>query len=185
MADRNPAPGGLTRLRGRRRIDSSAAHLLYGEWLRRQGRRADARAELHAARELFDRIGMIESAVPIAASIFLDIVNVFLFFLQRFGGERNEQRVPARAAAYASRPAGRALAPGQPRQGAARAMASSPRVVAPRTTVAGSSVVGQAGARWPCGLRTPLQRRWRDAGVTTRSRRARSSAMDTVTTSSP
>jgi FtsH-binding integral membrane protein len=30
----------------------------------------------------------IESAVPIAASIFLDIFNVFLFMLQLFGGER-------------------------------------------------------------------------------------------------
>jgi len=29
------------------------------------------------------------SAVPIAASIFLDIFNIFLFFLQLFGGERN------------------------------------------------------------------------------------------------
>lgn len=31
----------------------------------------------------------IESAAPIAASIFLDIVNVFLFFLQIFGGGRD------------------------------------------------------------------------------------------------
>ena len=30
----------------------------------------------------------IESAVPIAASIFLDIFNVFLFFLQLFGSGR-------------------------------------------------------------------------------------------------
>jgi FtsH-binding integral membrane protein len=30
-----------------------------------------------------------ESAVPIAASIFLDVFNVFLFVLQLFGGERN------------------------------------------------------------------------------------------------
>jgi modulator of FtsH protease len=30
----------------------------------------------------------LESAVPIAASIFLDVVNVFLFFLQLFGGGR-------------------------------------------------------------------------------------------------
>lgn len=30
-----------------------------------------------------------EDAVPIAASIFLDIVNVFLFFLQLFGGEND------------------------------------------------------------------------------------------------
>jgi FtsH-binding integral membrane protein len=31
----------------------------------------------------------IQSAVPIAASIFLDIFNVFLFFLQLFGNEGN------------------------------------------------------------------------------------------------
>jgi FtsH-binding integral membrane protein len=30
-----------------------------------------------------------ESAVPIAASIFLDVLNVFLFFLQLFGGNRD------------------------------------------------------------------------------------------------
>jgi FtsH-binding integral membrane protein len=30
-----------------------------------------------------------ESAVPIAASIFLDVLNVFLFLLQLFGGQRN------------------------------------------------------------------------------------------------
>ncbi len=30
----------------------------------------------------------VENAVPIAASIFLDILNVFLFFLQLFGGEK-------------------------------------------------------------------------------------------------
>jgi FtsH-binding integral membrane protein len=31
----------------------------------------------------------IEDAVPLAASIFLDMLNVFLFLLQLFGGERN------------------------------------------------------------------------------------------------
>jgi modulator of FtsH protease len=30
-----------------------------------------------------------QSAVPIAASIFLDVLNVFLFFLELFGGERD------------------------------------------------------------------------------------------------
>jgi FtsH-binding integral membrane protein len=30
-----------------------------------------------------------ESAVPIAASIFLDVLNIFLFFLQLFGGSND------------------------------------------------------------------------------------------------
>jgi FtsH-binding integral membrane protein len=30
-----------------------------------------------------------ESAVPIAASIFLDVLNIFLFFLQLFGGDND------------------------------------------------------------------------------------------------
>ncbi|MDQ1460908.1 MAG: hypothetical protein QOI08_2392 [Actinomycetota bacterium] len=42
--------------------DLARAHLVYGEWLRRQKRRADARVELHVAYEMFATMGAVAFA---------------------------------------------------------------------------------------------------------------------------
>jgi len=45
--------------RTRQPVELARSHLVYGEWLRREGRRIDARQQLRTAREMFDAIGAI------------------------------------------------------------------------------------------------------------------------------
>jgi DNA-binding CsgD family transcriptional regulator len=48
--------------RTRLRAELARTHLLYGEWLRREGRRVDARERLRTAHDLFDAIGLVAFA---------------------------------------------------------------------------------------------------------------------------
>jgi DNA-binding CsgD family transcriptional regulator len=48
--------------RTRVRVELARSHLLYGEWLRRGSRRADARAQLRTAHEMLDTMGLVAFA---------------------------------------------------------------------------------------------------------------------------
>ncbi|MGL5819664.1 MAG: LuxR C-terminal-related transcriptional regulator, partial [Phycicoccus sp.] len=48
--------------RTRKRVDLARAHLVYGEWLRRENRRTAARGQLRRAHEMFDSFGAVAFA---------------------------------------------------------------------------------------------------------------------------
>ncbi len=62
------------------RVDLARAHLLYGEWLRRQARRPDARDQLRTAHQLFSELGTVAFAERAHDEL-------------RAAGERSAQRV--------------------------------------------------------------------------------------------
>jgi DNA-binding CsgD family transcriptional regulator len=70
--------------RTRRRVDLGRARLLYGEWLRRERRRRDAREQLGRAYEIFDSIG---------AGAFAERARIEL---RASGGQANERAVEVR-----------------------------------------------------------------------------------------
>jgi len=70
--------------RTRLRVDLARAHLVYGEWLRRQRRRRDARDQLGRAYQIFDSIG---------AAAFAERA---LIELRATGGQARQRAVEAR-----------------------------------------------------------------------------------------
>jgi ATP/maltotriose-dependent transcriptional regulator MalT len=65
------------------RPDLARAHLLYGEWLRRENRRLDARHQLRAAYDLLDAIGA-DAFAEIAAELFISTRTVEWHFRKVF-----------------------------------------------------------------------------------------------------
>ena len=72
--------------RTRLRVDLARAHLVYGEWLRRQRRRRDAHGQLASAYEIFDSAG---------AEAFAERARIEL---RASGGQAHEHAVEARDA---------------------------------------------------------------------------------------
>jgi DNA-binding CsgD family transcriptional regulator len=84
--------------RARLRTEVSRAHLLYGEWLRREKRRVDARAELGTAHEQFTSIGMEAFAERARTELLATGENVRKRTVETFNDLTEQERHIARLA---------------------------------------------------------------------------------------
>ena len=107
--------------RTRLRPELARAHLLYGEWLRREGRRVDARGQLRTAHHLFDAIGMEAFAERARRKLLAT-------------GEKARSAAPARAGSSRLR---RSRSPGSPAT-ACRTQRSAPSCSSARARSSGT-----------------------------------------------
>jgi hypothetical protein len=141
------------------RTELARAHLLYGEWLRREGRRTDAREQLRTAHEMFDPIGM----QAFAGRTRRELLSTGMTVRKR----TVEPQVQLTPPGGADRAAGRVAGPVEHGDRLPAVPVHADRRMAPAQDIhqarhqlppAAARRAGSAGARGPAGLAEKLRR---------------------------